>query len=205
LRRGAIARLGEAGSLLLGLGLIGGAIGATTNWVVGLNDESSAASRSAGVSNLTVMAVATPSPSNVLFPGGTADVVATISNPNPFPVTVTGVELPANTSDATGFASSALSSVQPGCLATTPSGVTWNFATSIRSWHALNSPLTVPAHGETDNPLTVTFTNDAVMDLSSPAACEGTYFSMPSLSGIAASAGGSGVVTTGPAWEAWTN
>jgi hypothetical protein len=50
----------------------------------------------------------------------------------------------------------------------------------------------------------VTLTNDASMTAASPAACENTYFSMPSLAGIAAS-GGAAVATASPATDAWTN
>ncbi len=74
--------------------------------------------------------MASPAATNLLYPGGTGDVVVTIANPNPFPVTITAVQLPTNTTYATGYTTSALTTTQTGCLASTPSGVTWTFATT---------------------------------------------------------------------------
>ena len=59
-------------------GIVGSVLAATgayaaTSWVVGVDSGSSAQSQSAGVSNLTISAVASPSPSSLLFPGGTGD------------------------------------------------------------------------------------------------------------------------------------
>jgi hypothetical protein len=50
----------------------------------------------------------------------------------------------------------------------------------------------------------VTLSNDASMTSSAPAACEGAFFSMPSLTGIAAS-GGPGTATPTPAVDGWTS
>jgi hypothetical protein len=50
----------------------------------------------------------------------------------------------------------------------------------------------------------VTFTNDASMGAASPAACESTFFSMPSLTGVTAT-GGAATATTSPATDAWTS
>jgi len=185
---------------VVGALLAGGGAFAASSWVVGLNSGSSGESQSASVQNLTISAVATPSASNLLYPGGTGDVVATITNPNPFPVTLTAVQLPVNTSYAAGFTTSALSSAQTGCSSTT-SDVTWNFATGTSgSSHSLTSALTVAASGS----LTVTLTNDASMTASAPAACEATYFSMPSLTGVTAT-GGAATPTTSPATDSWTS
>jgi hypothetical protein len=190
----------KALSGLLGMALVGGGAFAATNWVVGLSAGSSGEAQSSTVSNLTISAVASPSATNQLFPGGTGDVVATITNPNAFPVTVTGVNLPTNLTYANGFTTSALSIAQTGCSSGT-SFVLWNFATGTSgSAHTLTSPLTVAANGS----LTVTFTNDASMTTSTPAACENTFFSMPSLTGVVAT-GGAGTATTGPATDSWTS
>jgi hypothetical protein len=186
---------------IAGMAMVGGAAYGVTSWVVGLNAGSSGESQSATVSNLTITAVATPSPTNQLYPGSTGDVVATITNPNSFPVTLTGVNLPANTVYANGYTTSALATTQTGCLSTTPSGVTWNFASSSSgSAHTLATPVTVAASGT----LTVTFTNDAIMTSAAPAACEGTFFSLPSLTGIAASAG-TATATPSPTTDSWTS
>jgi hypothetical protein len=178
---------------------------AASNWVVGLAGGSSGEAQSASVSNLTITAVASPAATNLLYPGGNGDVVVSISNPNPFPVTITAVNLPTNTTYANGYTTSALSTTQTGCIAATPSDVIWNYSTgSSGSSHTLTTPLTVAASGQSNNPLAVTMTSDASMTLSAPAACENTYFAMPSLTGITAT-GGSASATTSPATDSWTS
>ena len=157
---------------VVGALLAGGGAFAASSWVVGLNSGSSGESQSASVQNLTISAVATPSASNLLYPGGTGDVVATITNPNPFPVTISAVNLPTTTTYASGYTTSALATTQTGCIATTPSGVTWNFATAVSgSSHNLQTAVTVGASGAPNNPLAVTLTNDALMATTSPARC----------------------------------
>lgn len=189
----------------IGAALAGGGAYAATNWVVGLSAGSSGLAQSGTVSNLTITAISTPSPANVLYPGGVGDVVLTISNPNAFPVTVTAVNLPTSATYATGYTTSALTTTQTGCLAATPSGVTWSYATGTSgSSHSLTTALVVGASGNPNNPLTVTLTNDAAMATTAPAACENTFFSMPSLTGVTAT-GGSGTVTTSPATDGWTS
>jgi hypothetical protein len=198
------ARKTKVVSAVVGALLAGGGAYAATNWTVGIAGGSSGEAKSATVSNLTVAAVATPAAGNLLYPGGNGDVVLTISNPNPFPVTVTGVNLPTSSVFAAGFTTSGLSSAQLGCSSAT-SDVIWNYSSATSgSAHALTTPVTVAASGQPGNPLTVTLTNDASMTAASPAACENTYFSMPSLAGIAAS-GGAAVATASPATDAWTN
>ena len=120
-------------------------------------------------------------------------------------MTVTGVDLPTNTTYAGGYTSAALSTTQTGCLSSTPSDVIWNFATSTSgSVHTLTTALTVGASGNANNPLTVTLTNDASMTAAAPAACAAAFFSMPSLTGIVAT-GGAASATTSPATDAWTS
>jgi hypothetical protein len=192
-------------SVVLGIVLAGAGAYAATNWVVGLNGGSSGEGQSAAISNLTISAVASPSAANLLYPGGNGDVVVTISNPNPYPVTITAAQLPTNATYATGYTTSALTTTQTGCLAATPSGVIWNFSTATSGTsHTLTSPLTVAASGQANNPLTVTLTNDASMATTAPAACASTYFSLPSLTGVTAT-GGAGTATTSPATDAWTS
>jgi len=184
------------GSLLVAVGAF-----AATNWVVGLTAGSSAEGQSATIANLTITAVASPSPANLLFPGNAGDAVVTIANPNPYPATI---NLPTSSIQAGGFTTSALSTAQTGC-STTTSGVTWNFATGTSgSSHTLTTVLTVGASGAANNPLVVTLTNDAIMATASPAACANTFFSMPSLTGVTAT-GGSATSTTSPATDGWTS
>ena len=204
-RSSRISRRTKIVSAICGIVLAGSGAYAATNWVVGLNAGSSGEGQSANISNLTITAVAVPSATNLLYPGGTGDVVVTISNPNPYPVTITAVQLPTNTAYATGYTSSALTTTQIGCLAATPSDVIWNFSTATSgSSHTLTTPLTVGASGQANNPLAVTLTNDASMTAASPAACANTYFSLPSLTGITAT-GGAATSTTTPATDAWTS
>jgi hypothetical protein len=193
-------------SITLGMVLAGVAAYAATNWIVGLSSNSSGEAQSATISNVTIRAVAGPSASNLLSPGGAGDVVVTVSNANPYPVTITAVQLPTSTTYATGYTTNALTATQAGCVASTPSDVTWSFATTTSgSSHTLTTALTVAASGNADNPLTVTLTNDASMGLSAPLACANTYFSMPSLTGITATGGGSGTATTSPTTDGWTS
>ena len=192
-------------SAVCGCMLVAAGAYAATNWVVGLNAGSSGEGQSATISNLTITAVASPAAGNLLFPGGSGDVVVTIANPNPFPVTISAVNLPTTTTDASGYTTSALATTQTGCIATSPSGVTWNFATATSgSSHALQSNLVVGASGAANNPLVVTLTNDALMATTSPAACANTFFSMPALTGVTAT-GGAASVTTGPTTDSWTS
>lgn len=192
-------------SAVAGIVLAGAGAYAATNWVVGLSAGSSGEGQSATISNLSITAVSTPSATNLLYPGGTGDVVVTISNPNAFPVTITAVQLPTNTTYATGYTTSALTTTQTGCLAATPSAVGWNYATGTSgSSHTLTTPLTVGASGQANNPLVVTLTNDASMGSTSPAACANTYFSLPALTGVTAT-GGAATSTTTPATDAWTS
>lgn len=173
---------------------------AVSNWVVGLNNGSSGEAQSASVSNLTVTASASPAAGNLLYPGGTGDVVISITNPNTFPVTLTGFNLPTSTTYAGGYSDSALTTPQAGCSAATPSYVTWTGANGVsgtaHSFSAAGS--VVVAGGAT---YVVTMQNAASMGTSAPAACVSTYFSMPSFTGVIATAGGS--ATSGPATLAW--
>ena len=188
------------GILLAGVGAY-----AATNWVVGLNSGSSGEGQSAAISNLTISAVASPTATNLMYPGGNGDVVVTISNPNPYPVTITAVQLPTNATYATGYTTSALTTQHAGCLAATPSQVTWNFSTATTGTsHTLTTALTVGASGQANNPLAVTLTNDASMGATTPAACASTYFSMPSFTGVTAT-GGAATSTTTPATDSWTS
>lgn len=180
--------------------MVGGAAYGVTNWVVGLNASSSGLGQAASVSNLSITAVSSPSASNLLYPGSTGDVVLSITNPNVFPVTITGVDLPTSTTYATGYSSANLTGAISGCSAST-SDVDWSYSTSTSgSVHSLVSSVTVGAGSN----LTVTMTNDASMTMSAPAACESAYFSMPSLTGVVAT-GGAATATTSPATDSWAN
>jgi hypothetical protein len=185
---------------MIGALLAGTSAFAVSNWVVGLNAGSSGQAASTTISNLTVSAVALPSGANLLYPGSTGDVAVNITNPNAFPVTVTAVQLPANSSYAVGYSDPGLTTPVAGCSAAS-STVAWNFATGTSgSTHNLTSAVTVAANGS----LTVTLSNDAVMGTTAPIACAGTYFSMPSLTGVTAYAD-TAAATSNPATDGWTS
>jgi hypothetical protein len=203
-RRIGRSRAAKIISAVMGAVLAGGGAFAAAAWLIGLNSGSSGEGQSATISNLTISATASPSATNLLYPGSTGDVVITIANPNPYPVTVTAVNLPTNTTYATGYSNSSLTTAQAGCTSST-SLVGWNFATaSTGTSHTLTTPVTVAPSGQSNNPLTVTLTNVATMSTSSPSACAGTFFSMPSFTGITATST-TGTATTSPATSGWTS
>ena len=186
------------GALLAGTGAY-----ATTRWTTA--GSSTAQTQSVTVSNLVISAVVSPAATNLLYPGENSDVVVTISNPNPFPVTITAVNLPTNTTCATGCTTSALTATKAGCLFTTPSDVAWTYSTSTSdSSHTLRKAFTVAARGKADNPLTVTFLNCATMTAAASAACENTYFSMSALTGATATYGPT-TASINPTSDSWTS
>jgi hypothetical protein len=90
-----------------------------------------------------------------LYPGGTGDVKITISNPNSFPVTVTGVSGNGTiTSDAGA-----------GCNSST--GVTFTNTTGLTEVAAASTTTTI------------TLANKASMSSSSANACQGAVFTIP--------------------------
>jgi hypothetical protein len=199
-RRNRKSRLARFGAIAAGVVIAGTGAYAATNWVVGLNSGSTGEGQSATISNLSISAVASPAATNDLYPGGNGDVVVTIANSNPYPVTITAVQLPTDTTYAAGFTTSSLGTAQTGCSGTT-SLVSWNYASGTSgSSHTLTTALTVAANDS----LVVTFTNDATMALTTPLACANTFFSMPALTGVTAT-GGAATATTGPTTDSWTS
>jgi hypothetical protein len=180
---------------------------AVSNWIVGLNSGSSGEADSTAAHNLTISAVATPAPTHLLYPGSTGDVVVTITNPNPFPVTLSAVKLPASTVFAAGFTTSTLTTSKTGCTLTsgaTGTQVTWTGASTSGASHTLTTVLKVAAAGNANDPLKVVLTGEATMGLGAPTACQSTYFSMPSLTGVTATAGITGTVTSSPAADKYS-
>ena len=154
----------------------------------------------ATVTNLSVTAISSPSPVNELYPGSSGDVVMQISNPNVFPVTITGVSLPSATTYAAGYSDNVLTNSISGCTASgaTASFVAWNYSSNSNP-HVLTTSLTVGPSAT----LTVTMTDDAFMGTSSPPACEGAYFQMPSLTALTAASSNSSS-TSSPATDSWS-
>lgn len=90
-----------------------------------------------------------------LYPGGTGDVKVTVSNPNSFPVTITGVSGNGTITSDKGAA----------CNAST--GVTFTDTTGLSN--------SVAASGST----TITLTGKAAMSSSSDNTCQGAVFTIP--------------------------
>lgn len=195
------SRTSKIGAAAIGTIMAGAAAYAATNWVIGLTSGSNGEGQSMSITTLTIKAVSSPAPGHLLYPGAEGDVVVTITNHNTFPVTITGVDLPTDGTFAGGFTTASLTSAQTGC-ATTNSHVYWNHSTAVTgSPHTLASPITVAAQGS----VKVTFTDEAVMTTNSPSACESTYFSMPSFTGISAtSANKTTTATSGTVTDTWS-
>jgi hypothetical protein len=158
-----------------------------------------ASAEPSSVSDLSITAVSSPAATNQLYPGGAGDVIAVVVNPNSFEVAISALQLPSATTFATGYTDPGLTRVKPDCDSS-DSQVGWRFAEPGSGVsHPLNSPLAVAAGSS----LTVVFSDGAVMAQSAPAVCEATYFKMPSLIGITASAS-SLPVTSGTAIDGWT-
>ena len=182
---------------IVGAAMTAGIAMAASNWTVGLTAGSSASAQAASVTNLAITQVTGTAlaPTNQLYPGGTGDVLLKITNPNPFPVTVTAITTPST--QATGYTDNGLTTPVAGSACNgTNSTVTWVGAAGS---HPLTTALVVAANGS----LTVTLTNEATMGSSAPAACEAAYFSMASLTGITAT-GGASAATSSPATDTYS-
>ena len=128
-----------------------------------------------------------------LFPGGAGDVMIRITNLNARETTITGLLLPSSDDFAPGFTTSALVDAKAGCSAAN-SGVIWEGATpNSGTSDALVWPVVVRARSS----LVATLTDAAFMELTAPPDCEGSYFAMPSPTGVTGFVGG-GVPTPSP-------
>jgi hypothetical protein len=196
------SRTSKIGAAAIGTIMAGAAAYAATNWVIGLTSGSNGEGKSMSITTLTIKAVSSPSAVNQMYPGSDGDVVVTITNSNTFPVTITAVNLPTETTYAAGFTTATLTTAKTGCSGST-SLVRWNYSSATTgSSHTLHAPITVAATGS----VKVTFTNDAAMSTTSPSACENTYFSMPSLTGISATSANHGTTaTSGTVTDYWSS
>jgi len=107
---------------------------------------------------------------SVLYPSASADVVITVSNPNPFPVSLDSLTLPA--SAATAYSNSGLTSLNAACNAA-GTGVTWAYTSKALSG------VIVAKKTATNGLLTLTLTNGATMSNSSDTTCASSFFKMP--------------------------
>lgn len=109
---------------------------------------------------VTVQAVSSGAPAVTLIPGGTADLLVQVSNPNTFAVTIVGVSQNGNVS------------VIGGASCTSDPG--GNSGVSVPSQSALSVVVSSGTH-------VVTIPNGAAMSASSASGCQGATFQVPVL------------------------
>ena len=102
--------------------------------------------------------VGSDSPKTTLYPGGSADVVLRLTNPNPYPVQVYGV---------TANGPAAPDAAHPGCTTT---GVRFTGPAA---------PLSPATYVAANSSALITLPGAAAMDTTSLAACQGATFSVP--------------------------
>lgn len=170
-------------------------------WALGIVPAPSLGAASHAGPGATVAITATHiSGMHGIYPGGSGDVVVTVTNPNDVAVRVTAVDLPSNRSYARGYTSSARTAARAGCTAAT-SEVMWTGSTrAVDTVRPLATPLVLGAR----QTAIVTMRNGASMGMSAPAACEGTYFMMPKLIGIGARTDGHARSAV-PSVDSWLN
>lgn len=144
-----------AAALVVGGSLVGVAIAA---WTTGGSGSGQASAGTAAT--LTISA---GSPTSSLYPNGSADVAATISNPNPYKVHISSIALGAVTVDAGHSSCNGSSSVTGGGTAQTNGGNGWD----------------VPAKsGGTNGSLNLDLANAISMDNTANDACQGATFTV---------------------------
>jgi hypothetical protein len=117
----------------------------------------------AGTSEALSTLDASASTSATLYPGATGGVTLTISNPNPFPVRVTGVSLNGTNADI---------AADSGHASCSPTGVSFTDQTGLS--------IDVPAKsGGTNGTATATLTGAASMSNASADGCQGATFTIP--------------------------
>ncbi|HEY8699375.1 MAG TPA: hypothetical protein VIM08_00205 [Arthrobacter sp.] len=141
-------------------GVLSLAIGAGTAYAYWATDGSGGGSAGAGdMQTVTVDAlVSGDTPASTLVPGGTADVVLGVTNPNPYSVQVYSV-----TNNGTATADNA----HPSCTTT---GVSFTDPAS-----PLSPAVSIAANSST----LVTLPGAASMDATSQSACQGATFHLP--------------------------
>lgn len=148
--KGKITKRLTAGSIVLGIALASSV--AFAAWTAtGSGSGYTKATTASALTTIDVSATTTAQ----LYPGGTSDVKLRISNPNPYPVTVTSVV----------GAGVITSDKGAGCDAST--GVTYTDQTG--------QSIAVAAGGTTN----VTFTGAAAMTNASANSCQGAVFTIP--------------------------
>jgi hypothetical protein len=192
-RHGELAHLGTG---LVGVVVVAMATG-TLAWASGLAPIRRIPGADHGEAAVTISPSASQ-PGVPIYPGGSGAVTFAITNHMGVAVRVSAISLPSATTYAAAFRDPADTTPATGCT-THNSGVTWRGATGAAGTpHRLAAPLTVGAGGTR----LVTITDAAAMRPDSPPACQGAFFSMPSLTGITA-APATGTIGTTPVVDSW--
>jgi hypothetical protein len=153
-----VLRIIAADKLKLAIALVGAltlATGAVTfgSWVVG-SDPGAGYSKAKSSTNLTLNDVSASTVAD-LYPGGTGNVLVSITNPNPFAVTITSIT-------GTGVITS-----NAGAPCTASTGVTFTNQTGLS--------LALAAGATT----TFTLSGKAAMSNASVTSCQGAIFTIP--------------------------
>ncbi len=132
---------------------------AAAYWTAG---GSGSGSVSAGTASPLTTVSATASTTSLLYPSGpAADLAMTVRNPNPYPVSITGLSANGAVTAAGGIGTCTTTGV---ALATPTAGL----------------PFTVPARAAgTDGSITVSLTAAAQMTSTSENGCQGATFTVP--------------------------
>jgi len=150
MKKGSITKRLTAGTIVLGVALASSI--AFAAWTAtGSGAGYTQATTASALSTVDVSASTTAQ----LYPGGTSDVKIRISNPNPYPVLVTGV-------------------VGSGTI-TSDKGAACNASTGVSFTDQTGQSIAVAAGGTTN----VTFTGAAAMTNASDNACQGAIFTIP--------------------------
>lgn len=117
----------------------------------------------AGTSQALTTVDASASTTATLYPGASGDVTLKVSNPNPFPVRVTGVALNGTAASITA---------DSGHASCSPTGMSFTNQTGLT--------IDVPAKaGATNGSATTTLTAAAAMSNASADGCQGATFTIP--------------------------
>jgi hypothetical protein len=143
-----------AAVLVVGGTLVGVAIAA---WTTGGSGSGQASAGTAA--NMTISA---GTPTSSLYPNGSADVAATISNPNPYKVHISSISMGAVTVDSGHSGCNASSSVT-GASSATNGGAGWDVPAKV---------------GSTNGSLNVDIANAVSMDNTANDACQGATFTV---------------------------
>lgn len=150
-------------NVLLGLLLVLMSVSALAGIAAAVWSAVGSGSGSAAAGTTVAVSLSPGSPTTLIAPGGSADVVVTVANSNSAPVRIGSLAL----DPARGSAGFAVDAAHSGCALSTLS-----FVRQTSGW-------TVPAKSGTVNgTLTVTLTNALTMGIAAANACQGATFTV---------------------------